>query len=332
MAAWCRRAYREELVDMTGMRKLLICLTATVLLTAAWAVVSFADYLTVPPAVFGPRPLAMGGAFAAVADDANAVFWNPAGQAQPINEQALTLGAGSNQRDTVREEWLAFVYNESEKGTGTIALGRGDHFLFPVISLDTGMPDEFWHKFQNYIYAIGMVGTEDFYAGLTVKSLNDQLYNRFDGTKISGSGVSFDLGLIYRWQRAVTLGIAARDVGSTIVNMNGGFDFYDDLGNLIALVDSVKHPAVITAGMAVRPADSLTLAFDIYDIGQNIGKSEIHAGLEYRPVEALALRLGAMGDHATWGVGASVGPLDLDFASFSIDGASYSYLSAGMAF
>ncbi len=313
-------------------RKLLICLTATALLTAAGVVVSFADYLAVSPTAFGSRPLAMGGAFVAVADDANAVFWNPAGQAQPANEQALTLGATINQRDTTREEWLAFVYNESEKGAGTVALERSDYFLFPVTSLNTGMPDEFWRKSQNYIYAIGMVGTENLYAGLAVKSLNDELYNRFDGTKISGSGVSFDLGLIYRWQRAVTLGIAARDVGSTIVNMNGGFDFYDDLGNLTAVIDSVKHPAIITAGMAIRPADSLTLAFDIYDIGQNIDKAEIRAGLEYRPAKALALRLGAMGDHATWGVGASVGPLNMDFASFSIDDTSYSYLSAGMAF
>ncbi|MDD3927768.1 MAG: hypothetical protein PHT33_14040 [bacterium] len=313
-------------------RKLFFHMAVAAVMTAAWAGISFADYLIAPPPALGARPLGMGGAFVAVADDANAVFWNPAGQAQPDNQQALTIGGNVTERDTVREEWLSFVYNENENGTGTLALSRGDYFLFPVISSDTGLPDEFWYKFQNYAYSIALVGTENLYAGFTAKSLNDQLYNRFDETRIGGSGVSFDLGLIYRWRNAVTLGIAAQDVGSPIVNMDGQFDFYDDLGNLVAIVDSVKHPAVITAGMAVRPTDALTLAFDIYDIGQNISDSEIRAGLEYRPIKSLALRLGAMGDNTTFGIGASIGLLNLDLASVSIDGTSYGYLSAGMAF
>jgi len=50
-------------------------------------------------ALFGTRPMGMGGAFTAVADDANAAYWNPAGLA--LNpEVSLTASTMTNNRNT----------------------------------------------------------------------------------------------------------------------------------------------------------------------------------------------------------------------------------------
>ena len=41
----------------------------------------------------GPRALAMGGAFSAVADDASAIFWNPAGLSQIGSQEVMATQA-----------------------------------------------------------------------------------------------------------------------------------------------------------------------------------------------------------------------------------------------
>ena len=61
----------------------------------------------------GARALSMGGAFVALADDADATYWNPAGLAQLQSRQLSStqsdlLGLGINYN------WLSFVQPQSE--------------------------------------------------------------------------------------------------------------------------------------------------------------------------------------------------------------------------
>lgn len=308
-------------------------------LCVAWLIPARAgaEAVTAVSGTYGSRALGMGGAFVAVADNAEAIFWNPAGMALPDNDETLALGANISGRDLMKEEWGVFARHESV-GTGSLAIGRGDYFLFNMVDIDTTLLDELWYKRQDYQYAVAGELTDNLYAGISIKSLNDTLYNRDSGNSVDASGVGMDLGIIYRWRRQVTLGLMATDITSTVNHLGGSVDLYEynpitDSYELATSIDSVRHPAIITAGLAVRPADNLTLAFDVYDIGQQISSTEVRAGLEYKPFPAVALRLGSMDGEATWGLGTTLGPVDLDLASLKAgQGDRVLYLSANMIF
>ena len=71
-------------------------------------------------AQLGSRPIAMGGAFSGLADDANSVFWNPAGLAQ-LTSRDFT--------GTYNTDWkkldhdFSFALAIPTKHTGTFAMG-----------------------------------------------------------------------------------------------------------------------------------------------------------------------------------------------------------------
>ncbi|MFQ5866593.1 MAG: PorV/PorQ family protein [bacterium] len=70
----------------------------------------------------GARPVAMGGAFVAVADDANTTYWNPAGLAQ-LEEREITAMHNEWLED-IRYEFLGFVQPiKSERGARGFGVG-----------------------------------------------------------------------------------------------------------------------------------------------------------------------------------------------------------------
>jgi hypothetical protein len=72
----------------------------------------------------GARAEAMGGAFVAVADDASALYWNPAGLGQ-ISESRLS-GAHTEYLAGIRYEWVGFVQPVHDVGS----VGVSGKFLF----------------------------------------------------------------------------------------------------------------------------------------------------------------------------------------------------------
>ena len=74
----------------------------------------------------GARAVSMGGAFTAVADDASAVFWNPAGLSQLTDNQIYLSGdypGGSGILVSSNQpfNWPLFIYGQVKKT---------NHFLF----------------------------------------------------------------------------------------------------------------------------------------------------------------------------------------------------------
>ena len=76
-------------------------------------------------ACFGARPMAMGGAFAGVADDIHAVYWNPAGIGQ-IRQKEFTYSATlPGSRDNFNhDDFVACIFpvSESNANLGTIGI------------------------------------------------------------------------------------------------------------------------------------------------------------------------------------------------------------------
>jgi hypothetical protein len=77
----------------------------------------------------GARPMGMGGAYAAVSDDATAVYWNPAGLVSLSRRQILFMHAESF-GGLVRQDYLGFVLPlrtaHSALGFGLLRLGVDD--------------------------------------------------------------------------------------------------------------------------------------------------------------------------------------------------------------
>ncbi len=66
----------------------------------------------------GPRPVAMGSAYAGIADDVNAIYWNPAGLAQ-VSGKELTA-QHIVWFESINYEYLGYAHNLGDQGTAGV--------------------------------------------------------------------------------------------------------------------------------------------------------------------------------------------------------------------
>lgn len=139
----------------------------------------------------GARAAALGGAYAALAVDASALYWNPAGivlGGEKVNVQA----SHTEYLADTGYDWVGVVV---PLGVGTHALGV--HFARFGFSDQQVFTEQFQDGELNETYSVAeaYVGltyarafTDRFSAGATFKVISDQL------AEVSGTGFAFDLG------------------------------------------------------------------------------------------------------------------------------------------
>lgn len=211
----------------------------------------------------GPRALGMGSAFGAVADDATALYWNPAGLPL-IGHQEVTANHADLFGTGITDNYASFVLPLSVRQ----AVGADwYHSGFDDAELGFG---------ENRIQmAFGRRFHERISAGATVKYLSRN--TDLDGTSVRrGTGFGLDLGLIAFLRDDLRLAVTGQDITDTKLS-------YSD-GNGAA----VAFPRLLRAGLAFDPHRDLTLAFDSDD--------RWHAGAEYRALDLIALRAGLQKD------------------------------------
>jgi len=163
----------------------------------------------------GARPVAMGGAFVAVADDANTTYWNPAGLAQ-IEEREITA-MHNEWLEGIRYEFLGYVQPiKSER--------RSQGFGISAMALyTTGLEERTTETIEPEgtfgAYDIAVAGAyacevgKGVSIGANVKLIQQTLE---DETAWSGA---IDLGLLYRLPRpgrGLRLGFAVQNIGPGI--------------------------------------------------------------------------------------------------------------------
>jgi hypothetical protein len=139
----------------------------------------------------GPRAIGMGGAFTSLANDASAIYWNPAGLSFLQKNEAMF---SSNQLFAdIRLNFLAVAVPVGELGTfgaSVTALTMGDMFV-----TTENYPEGTGETFSASSYAFGLSYakkiTEDFSVGMNVKYVTENIFNS------SASGVAFDIGTIF---------------------------------------------------------------------------------------------------------------------------------------
>jgi len=244
----------------------------------------------------GARPLGMGGAFVGLADDAHAIYWNPAGLPRLQRQEFTGMYAPSRFISNLK---LAY-------GGATIPLGDrqavGLDMFYETVD-DDGLSFTRYDLRASYgasVFSWLSLGINGKYVvPLSVKQ---------EGTQAGeAKGFGFDLGtlldlgpLVPRLE-GLRLGFIARDVGGTSAKHD------------TEISEKIQR-ATYAVGASYKVTDQLTLAADLDD--------RVHLGAEYTLFNLLSLRAGWQRDvrgyssemYYSGGVGIKYRGLKFDYA------------------
>lgn len=221
------------------------------------------------------RPMGMGGAFIAVADDANALFYNPAG-----------LGF---KKDNVFASSGASVDQDSAAVSGVFGIYSGAlpfKFILGANSIHDWTDDPQDSLAEQQLLAFPYEINDDLSISIGYKkySVSQNILTAFG--KVGGSVGSATFGLKYRQENGIDLGLYVDNI------IKDSFQIREASGKLI----EQNYPAVITIGAANHLFNNgLLLAFDISysptveTAGQNM---RYNLGCEYNVYDWLSLRSG----------------------------------------
>jgi len=217
----------------------------------------------------GSRPAGMGEAFVAVADDLNALYWNPAGLGNVEGRQASLIHTEWFQ--CIRYEYIGYC---QPLAGGVIGAGATFLWIDGIERRTTDTPEP-----EGYVpardlsvsVAYGKGLSERLNAGLSLKGIYRQLDNSTAG------GAAIDIGLLYKPSPgAFTLGLAIQNIGA-----QGAFINEPD-----------PLPLNLKAGIANKSIDgNFTFAADLnYGLVDNVWSAG--AGIEWWIDPAFSIRSG----------------------------------------
>jgi hypothetical protein len=227
----------------------------------------------------GAGPAALGGAYTALAADAYAPTWNPAGLARLSDTEAAAQHL--SYLESMNYEYLSFVHplnapdSPIRRGVGFSVqyLGSGDINRTEIDSngtpLNGGNPTgTFSSHYASYNLSYGQSLSEKLSVGVTGKVISAKIDD------VGASAYAADLGALYRTNEKLQFGASLVNVGTELKFLNEG--------------DSL--PMALKVGAAYKPAAHyLVSAEGVYEKN---GLASLHTGGEWRPIEAVSLRVG----------------------------------------
>jgi len=212
--------------------------------------------------VIGARPLGMGEAFLAIADDGNALSWNPAGlpslgHHEIVSSYADLFGIG------IKNSTIGYVFPAA------------DTYTFGFDWAHLGFEDpELGYKKDSFRLSYGHKVWKEISVGWGLRYITtDMILDSNSLGKASGWGL--DLSLLCAPFEKLKVGMVVRDATDTKVE-------YEDGGS------EVIAPRSFRFGMAYRPMEALIVALDVDD--------QLHVGGEYWLYNMLGLRGGVQKD------------------------------------
>jgi len=311
-------------------------------------------------ACLGARPLSMGGAFVAVADDVHSCYWNPAGMGN-IKNAEFTGMRTMNNRDIINyQEWLA----------GTVKIGESNGIGGSYVH-EIDWQNERDNTGRNYVFdskwkvlSIGGYGTgilKNTAFGINIRNVSYSLMTGTEtGISLWGGGAEFkkmgykidkmeyDIGILHNINKHFTIGILIQNVNEPEI----------DFGPSAPLKYKYECVRNFRPGVAWKPDDRTIFSIDWYHfILDNLydkdmeGQSSVRIGFERWITEWFAIRAGLYGkEFHTIGFGLRGNPhfttveisgtreqpskveLQLDYALLETDLAGTHLVSLGIKF
>ena len=256
----------------------------------------------------GARPMGMGKAFTAVADDGNCVFFNPAGLAGLPGWQAMSMYTSLFGSEL---PYVVFTgstpFRSGELGFGVISATSGQ------IASPSAQGLSYFDYYDNlYFITYAMDASKYFddnkvYIGSNLKMFSEGITG---SSPNSGTGLSMDFGLKFMPNDIVSLGLNVQNAVSSKISWTSGSQ--DDI------------PMTVKAGTAVKLSKGdllLALDGDFYP-GRNL-PSPAHFGAEWHVNKYLALRAGIdqmisaasnISNNPTAGIGLKLSGFSIDYA------------------
>ena len=245
----------------------------------------------------GARAMGMAGAFSSLADDATAIYWNPAGMSI-LDKREVSLSYNAYFKDT-SSQFASYAHPTSN---GAVGIGMT---LFSVKDIDhrtagagdSDTPDLGSFNTQDMALSLGYasrfeMGESKLHYGAALKYISSDLE-----TEKAATG-ALDLGMLYRFHDEAGLGFSV-----SVLNLGGELKF-DGEGDPL--------PLTVKPGISFRKdlgRMKLNAVLDS-DILLNDDKAYVQPGFELWVAPSVALRTGyqfGRGDGAGSGVAAGLG-------------------------
>lgn len=273
----------------------------------------------------GARALSMGNAFTALSDDPSAIFTNPAGILLFDNMQFTSMYATIFDELHYKQAGLAFPLGSGMGGVGFVGNSIDGIGLTkistannrPYLDKDTTFHDDIFYltyaeNITSYLKPLQWPG--DVLLGSSLK-----FYSKGspDVDSYNGSGISADLGMLYKWSPDITLGLQYRNF----------LPRFASFGSIKWAGSEDDLPSLLKLGSSINYYNWNLLANVDADIDPGLKKPMLfHLGGEWRPISAFIFRAGidqlnnplqngnGVYSNYTFGLGAEISGVRFDYA------------------
>ena len=237
----------------------------------------------------GARPVSLGGAYSAIAEGVQTMYWNPAGIAN-IRGTAVNF-THTNGFAGTRFENLAMIF-PVEGGAVGISV---EAFLSGDLDETTeDQPEGTGYTFSCNDYAVGItygrMMTDKFSMGLTIKTINQNI------AKVSAYGAAFDVGGVYNTGISnIRFGFAMRNFGPDM-QFSGDplIKEGDNGGREEILSEPYPLPMTFQGGFAAdiysNASSRVSLSWDIIHLSDQ--DATFGLGMEYAFLNSYFMRVG----------------------------------------
>jgi len=259
------------------------------------------DSLTFLNLGIGARPMAMGGAFTAVADDVNALFYNPAGLSKLNYFEASLL----HQRWIAGLSYSYFGMAVPIRGVGTFA-GSFLYFGTPEIQAfdEFNQPaGTFRANDQAFSASFGRSLWPNLAGGLSVKYIREILH------RSGAEAFSFDFGVLYQIHDTTHAGAFLGNIGTSLKHHKD------------SLLEASRQARIMRIGISTRIINPKFLTSAEFT-KQFDDDPEMMLGVEYEFAKVIALRAGyayEFGGRGIKGISGVSGGIGFNSGSVRVD-------------